>query len=301
MTTGGNEFLAELNSSGSALSYSALFPSDTVAAALAVDSSGTVHVAGANGLVSAFSLDSEPGVTSAPWMFGIANSAGGVLAGRLVPGELISIYGMHLGPAAPLTATFDAEGFLPTTLGGVHVAIDGVPAPLLYVSGAQINAVAPVELKAGTSVELQISQNGAPLPDFRVQVDIAAPQVFLHPDGSGAAINQDGTVNSKANPAPVGSYVAVWATGTGFFPGSDGQMATGALQFCAAAMSYCSMFQPDGIPGSATSVVVWYTGAAPGTVNGVVQIDFQVTSTAYGYYLSVNGVNSDVFGIYTTP
>src|ERR1017187_9311329 len=54
-TSNGSEFLAELNSTGSALSYSALFPSDTVAAALAVDADGTVHVGGATGPISAFS------------------------------------------------------------------------------------------------------------------------------------------------------------------------------------------------------------------------------------------------------
>ena len=293
---GGGEFLAELNSTGSALVYSALFPSGMVAAALAVDSSGMGHVGGATGLISAFSPGSAPGQTSAPWMFGVANAAGGSLSGRLAPGEVISIYGLHLGPVTPVAATFDAAGFLPTLLGGVQVTIDGIPAPLLYVSDTQINAVAPVELTAGSAVALQIAQSGAPLPDFRVMVDIAAPGVFLNPDGSAAAINQDGTVNSEANPAPVGSYVSIWATGTGYFPGSDGQLATGANEFCSltASCNVVSLF--DGSPAN-----LYYIGAAPGMVNGVVQIDFQVTSPMYGYYLSVDGINSGIFGVSTTP
>jgi hypothetical protein len=45
---------------------------------------------------------------------------------------------------------------------------------------------------------------------------------------------------------------------------------------------------------------VIYTGAAPGTVNGVVHIDFQVAANT-GYYLSVDGINSGIFVIYTTP
>jgi len=149
VTPNGSEFLAELNSTGSALSYSALFPSGTVATALAVDAGGTVHVGGATGLISAFPAGSPPGQTSAPWMFGIANAAGGALLGRLAPGELMAIYGLHIGPAAPVSATFDAAGFLPTTLGGVQVTINGIPAPMLYVSDAQINAIAQVELTAG--------------------------------------------------------------------------------------------------------------------------------------------------------
>jgi hypothetical protein len=45
---------------------------------------------------------------------------------------------------------------------------------------------------------------------------------------------------------------------------------------------------------------LYYIGAAPGTVNGVVQINFQITASQ-GYYLSVNGISSDSFGVYTTP
>jgi uncharacterized protein (TIGR03437 family) len=303
VTPNGSEFLAKLNSTASALSYSALFPANTVAAVLAVDAGGTVHVGGATGLISAFSPGSAPGQTSAPWMLGIANAGGGILAGRLAPGELISIYGLHLGPAAPVSATFNAAGFLPTTLAGIQVTINGIPAPLLYVSTTQINAVAPVELTAGSAVELQTSQDATPVLDLRVMVDIAAPGVFLNPDGSAAAINQDGTLNSQANPAPAGSYVSIWATGTGYFPGSDGQMATGPNEFCDPGLLYCPVFQSDGIPFSAgTPLNVSYTGAAPGTVNGVVQINFQVAASApYGYYLSVDGINSNSFGVYATP
>ena len=296
VTPGGGEFLAELNSTGSALSYSALFPSGTVAQALAVDSSGMVHVGGATGLISAFSSGSAPGQTPTPWMFGIANAAGGSLAGRLAPGELISIYGLHLGPMTPVAAAFDAAGFLPTTLGGVQVTINGIPAPLLYVSDTQINAVAPVRLTAGSAVEFEIAQNGTPLPDFRVMVDIAAPGVFRNPDGSAAAINQDGTVNSPANPAPLGSYVAIWATGTGYFPGSDGQLATGANDFCNL-MGTCNVV--SAFDGSQFNL--YYVGAAPGMVNGVVQIDFQVSAAINGYYLSVDGISSGTFSVSTTP
>jgi len=59
-------------------------------------------------------------------MFGIANWAGGVLAGRSAPGELISIYGLKLGPAAPVSAASNSSGFLPTTLGeAVTLAYSG--------------------------------------------------------------------------------------------------------------------------------------------------------------------------------
>jgi len=283
----GSDFIAALDPSGSALIYSARFPDDTMGAAFALDARGMIHAGGATGLISAFPAGSAPGQTAGPWMYGVANAAGGVLSGRLAPGELFSIYGWHLGPAVPVTAGFDASGFLPTTLGNVQVMVNGIAAPLLYVSETQINVVAPVELTPGATA-MQVALNGVYLLDFRVEIDRAAPEVFA------VAINQDGTVNSQANPAKAGSYVSVWATGTGYFPASDGQMATDAAWFCSID-DYCQIVDDGGNP-----VEVSYIGAAPGTVNGVVQINFTVDSGFSGYYLSVDGISSDLFGIYAT-
>jgi uncharacterized protein (TIGR03437 family) len=290
----GPEFLTELNSSGSALTYSAQFPGSTTAAGLAVDSGGIVHIAGAAGLISAFPEEAAPGQASTTWLLGIANAAGGSLGGRLAPGEVFSLYGMGLGPDLPLAGAFDAAGFLPTTLGGVQVTVGGTAAPLLYVSSTQINAVAPVELSPHAASELQVTLNGSAAPKFRIFVDPTDIEVFQNPDGPAAAINQDGTVNSQAHPAPAGSYVSIWATGTGYFPGSDGQQATAANSFCG---PICEVI--DAYSGSPVSTP--YVGAAPYTVNGVVQINFQVSGDSSGYYLRVNGANSGVFGLYVKP
>jgi hypothetical protein len=73
-------------------------------------------------------------------------------------------------------------------------------------------------------------------------------------------------------------------------------MATGANQFCSLA-GYCTII--DAAPGS-SAVNVPYIGAAPDTVNGVVQINFQVTPSG-SYYLSVDGINSGSFGVSVTP
>jgi hypothetical protein len=147
-----------------ALDYSALFRADTVAAALAVDPAGTVHVTGGAGLVSAFPQDSPPTLGIAPWIFGIANSAGGSLAGRLAPGELFSIYGLHLGPEAPTTGVFNTAGLLPATPGGIAITMNGTPVPLLYVSATQINAVVPIEITAGSASELRSCGTTRPCP-----------------------------------------------------------------------------------------------------------------------------------------
>ncbi len=270
---GGSEFLAAFNPSGSALSFGSRFPANTVSAALAIDSTGVVHSAGATGLVSTIT----PAMFSAPRLFGIANAAGGNLAGRVAPGEIISIYGLNLEPTAPISASFNNLGFLPTTLGSFEVSINGIAAPLLYVSGTQINAVVPIELATVDSPVL-LTINGVPVAPFRIIVDQEIPAVFLNSNGNAAAINQDGTVNSATNPAKAGSFVSIWATGVGWnYQLADGQQQTSAQTLCT-----CIIYDST----ENTNITPSYAGAAPGMVNGIMQINFQVMNPGDLYSLS---------------
>jgi len=288
---GGTEFVAELSADGTSLLHSQLFPTNTVAAGIAVDANGGVYTAGATGLVSA----NAPLSVTSTQVYGIANAAGGTLAGRVAAGEVISIYGANLGPAASLSGAFDSTGYLPDTLGGVKVSIGGIPAPLLYVSATQINAIAPVELTGTSPVPLVVTVASAPLPAFRLVIDPAIPAVFQTAAGNAAAINQDGTVNSQGNPAPAGSIVSIWATGVGqWISGADGQEATAAQTECSCEI-YAAPISSEPVTGLPVEYApVLYAGAAPGMVSGVVQINFQVA--AYNYYtLTSNGVPGSDF------
>jgi uncharacterized protein (TIGR03437 family) len=289
----GGDFLAELNSAGTALTYSARLPGDTADASLALDSAGTVHLAGYDGLVSTVS----PTQPWAPRIFGIANSAFGPVGGRMVGVEAISIYGPHIGPATPATAVADASGLMPNSLGGVQVFINGSPVPLLYVSDSQVNAVTPLSLSGGTA-RVHVSFNGADTADFVATLVAAIPEVFQRGDGTAAAINQDGSVNSADHPAPPGSVVAIWATGIGTTPfgaWQDGHLATGALDFG------CCEILAQGYPAD-----VLYGGAAPGIVAGVAQINFQVPAQLVDHgptvdmSLSAGGVTAHPVQIYVT-
>ena len=281
----GGEFVVEFNTTGSALSYGSRFPSSTVAASIALDNSGVLHAAGATGLVSTIT----PTQTSAPVLFGVANAAGGALAGRIAPGELISLYGENFGVATPAIGSFNSTGFLPTTLAGVQVTIGGAPAPLLYVSNTQINAVAPAALNSPANTQLRITVNGVAMPLFGAVIDPTDPQIFANADGSAAAINQDGSVNSATHPAPAGSVVSIWATGTGSGLGADGQQATAARPTCSCII---------------TNSTVTYAGTSPQLVNGVTQINFQLPSnvgSTYSFTLTVGAAVSDTRFIYTSP
>jgi uncharacterized protein (TIGR03437 family) len=256
--------LSELSSDGSKLLYSANFASATAGQTLAVDQAGVVHLAGTAGLVSTIT----PGQTPASRIFGIMNAAAGPVSGRIAPGEVISIFGFGLGPTSAVAATPSGEQF-PTTLGGVQVLVNGTAIPLLYVSASQINAEIPAPLNGveNDGAVIQVTNGSAKLPDFRVQVDQTIFGVFQSAGGAIAAINQDGTLNSASNPAKAGTIVSIWATGfLNFGVTADGAVSTAADNWC----SYCQ------VSVGATTETVAYEGAAPGLIDGVMQINFMV-------------------------
>jgi uncharacterized protein (TIGR03437 family) len=260
VTSGYGNFLTELSADGSALLYSAEFPGGQ---GVAVDQNGVLHVASEAGLVSTIT----PGQPSTPHILDIVNAAGDSgVSGRITPGEVISIFGFGLGPATPVTATPE-NGFFSTLLAGVQVFVNGAAIPLLYVSASQINAEIPAPLSDMNSGQVQVINNLAALPDFRVWVDASDFGIFLNSDGSAAAINQDGTLNSSSNPAKAGSIVSVWATGFDTFSLTvDGAVATVANNWCGS----CN------ISAGGVSETVAYAGAAPGLIDGIMQINFMV-------------------------
>jgi len=149
----------------------------------------------------------------------------------IAPGEIVRFNGQCLGPVEQMRASIDSDGRLPVSLAGVQITMAGLPVPLIAVQEGSIIAVTPFALPVNQNVALVVTVNGVQLKGT-LQTKAFSPGLvrFLQPDGTAAAaaVNQDGTVNSQANPAPVGSVVALYATGLGQTnpPGTDGQVAT---------------------------------------------------------------------------
>lgn len=126
----------------------------------------------------------------------VVNAASGN-AGAIAPGQAVTIYGSQLGG---------------------EVTFDGIPARTLYASGSQVNVIVPPGIAGRSLVEMQVRNPLFGEATFVLTVREAAPGIFTL-DGSGAGqgavINQDGSVNSNANPARPGSIVAIYGTGQG--------------------------------------------------------------------------------------
>ena len=153
-----------------------------------------------------------------PPVIGAVVSAANYQAGPIAPGEIITIGGSGLGPAAGATLALDQSGNVATSLGGVQVSIGGRLAPLTYVSATQINCVVPYEWYNSTVPYVQVAYQGQVSALFPVTGTSAVPALFTA-DGSGsgvpAAFNQDGSYLNSAHPAPKGSVVTLFLTGEG--------------------------------------------------------------------------------------
>jgi uncharacterized protein (TIGR03437 family) len=161
-------------------------------------------------------------------------------------GGLIAVFGPNLS-----TATDSASAVpLPPSIDNTSLSINGAHVPLFFVSPGQINAQAPYETVPGLA-DFVVTANGNLGFQRYVKVNASAPSFFITADGQAIAQNQDGTLNTPANPAQAGSFVTVYFTGQG---ASTNQVATGA----AAPLS------PLSVPNAGANVTV-------GTIRGTIQ------------------------------
>jgi uncharacterized protein (TIGR03437 family) len=108
------------------------------------------------------------------------------------PVRSFSIFGENLAR----TTMFAPAGPLPQSLGGLTLSINGVAAPLLFVSPGQINAQAPFGLAIGPAIAVLQSADASPVA-IPFSIAPAAPGIFAI---QGAVWNADGSVNTQRIP-----------------------------------------------------------------------------------------------------
>jgi uncharacterized protein (TIGR03437 family) len=200
-------------------------------------------------------------------MVSLTNSASGA-GGAIAPGELVTITGGMLGPAAAMA--FSSVP-VPEVLGGTEVWFGAWAAPILYASATQINAIVPWEVAGQAQVTVTVQYPAAGAASMNVPVTSAAPGIFTFDatgGGQALALNQDGTPNGPTNPAVAGSYLSVYFTGGGAAnqPAIDGSVPNAAQYLN---QNVTAML--GNVP-----VAVTYAGVAPGLVNGVDQLNIQL-------------------------
>jgi uncharacterized protein (TIGR03437 family) len=208
------------------------------------------------------------------------------------PGEIASIFGTNLGPVTGWNNSdfgFDSStGALPTTLGGVKVTFDGILAPLFYSRADIINVQVPFEVAGKAQTDVVVSYNGLDSTTVTLPVAKASPGIFTYNGsgkGLGIVVNQDGSLNTAANPAAKGSVVVIYLTGRGVVPyaiqtgkpaplppidsggftcqiaGADAPVAFGGWTYSAVGLAQANVTIPASTPSGEQSLVINIGGA----------------------------------------
>lgn len=149
----------------------------------------------------------------------------------IAPGELLSMFG-EFSSGSPTTPPPGQVSS--TTLDGATVTVNGVPSPLLYVGGEQINFQAPSGIAGQTQANIEFASALSKISDsLTLPIVPSNPTVFLNtatPSPALAActnqspasvngllplaLNPDGSVNTCLNPTSAGSTVTLFLNGS---------------------------------------------------------------------------------------
>jgi uncharacterized protein (TIGR03437 family) len=154
--------------------------------------------------------------------YGPPNSANAVTnaasyaTNAVAPGGLVALWGNSLASGV---ATAPAGIYpWPQNIAGTSVTINGLPAPLYFVSPGQVNAQVPFELAPGSAMAEVTSPAGV-TTWIPVTVQTAGPGIFtLNASGTGDAALLDAQTYrpiTSASPAKAGEWIQIYATGLG--------------------------------------------------------------------------------------
>jgi uncharacterized protein (TIGR03437 family) len=211
-------------------------------------------------------------------------------------GAIVSLFGRDLAAATENAAALP----LPANLSGTTVTVNGLAAPLFYVSPAQLNVQLPFTLGLGGAT-IQVTRNGVAGPAQALTISAFSPAVFTIPAGGtgpGAILhNSTGVLVSAAAPAIRGEFLSIYCTGLGAVqpavpsgaPGPSPPAQTLTLptvvigginatpNFSGLAPTFAGLYQvnvqvPQGVaPGSAVPVYLTIGGAVSNLVTIAVQ------------------------------
>ncbi len=141
------------------------------------------------------------------------------------PATWVTIFGTNLSESTQVWQADDfVNGLLPTSLQGVSVTIDGLPAYVEYISPTQINVLAPDDAKVGP-VQVQVTTAQQKSNSLTVQKQQFAPALFTIDGGLNVAASHATTYTlvGKPNllpgvvtqPAAPGEIIQMYGTGFG--------------------------------------------------------------------------------------
>jgi uncharacterized protein (TIGR03437 family) len=160
-------------------------------------------------------------ITTAPSITTVSNGAS--FQGGFASATWVSIFGANLSQTTRAWQNSDfMNGLLPTSLEGVSVTINGLPAYIAYISPGQINVLAPDDAASG-AVLVQVTTPQGKSNSVTAQKAPFAPAFFTLGGSYVAALHADYTLvgkpgivpGSASTPAKPGETVQIYGTGFG--------------------------------------------------------------------------------------
>jgi uncharacterized protein (TIGR03437 family) len=203
---------------------------------------------------------------------GVVNAASSAPPGYPIsPGALITLYGTGF----PATASTASVLPFPKTLGGVQLTVNGVAAPLYYVSSTQISAIVPFAV-TGSTATLVATVGTTKSNSIVVPLAASSPGIFSIPAngiGSAAALHANYSVISATNPALPGEVISIYLTGLGATSPlvADGAAAPGTPPLALTTGGIAVYVGGIAVPANQ----IFYAGLAP-TLAGLYQINITI-------------------------
>jgi len=220
---------------------------------------------------------------------GVVNAASFAPAtAPIAPGTLVSIFGTNLAASTAQAAVVP----LPTTLEGVSVSVNGIPAPLFFVSPEQINIQTPFGV-SGAEAVVRVNNAGELSNEVPVPVAKTSPAVFsvdLSGFGPGTFTHADFAPVTEQDPALLGETIIIFLTGLGDVSPAYGDGQAGPTD----PLSLVTDPNLQVLFGSEAGEIQ-FAGAAPGFV-GLYQINVTTPLTGFtGAAIPVSIATSDSF------
>jgi uncharacterized protein (TIGR03437 family) len=265
-----------------------------------LDRQDTLYIADAGNSRVAHFLKSVAAVNGATFQASVPVPQGG----------LVAMFGTGMA-----SDTASAQGTSwPTMLANRQVVVnDQIPAALYAVTPNQINFLFPTAAPAGTDrLAVRVADTGELVAGGTIVTAATGPGLFTagqNGSGQAAAVNQDGKINSSANPAAIGSLITLYGTGQGQVSPAvpDGMPAPVSPLSTTVAVPTsdsrtCTTSQPSMCVavGSAFGDVQ-FSGLAPGFI-GLWQINLKIpqgvtAGSAVPVRVLINGVPSNIVTI----
>jgi len=233
--------------------------------------------------------------TPAVFSGGVVNGASFAKGDAVAPGSIVSVFGSNFAAAAAGATSVP----LPTSLSGVSMTIGGLPAPLFYANGGQVNAQIPFELPANTRPQLLLTTPAALAVPETITLAANRPGIFTvnsSGTGQGAITNPQGQIVDSTAPVPAGSVVIAYCSGLG---ATNPAVASGAQPPAVEPLARTTAAVTATVGGLPAQVQ--FAGLAPQYV-GLYQVNVQVpsgvaTGNAVQVVLTQGGVSSNIVTI----